>query len=367
MAMDESTWAESGEADLAGDGFRMPPEWHPHTATWVAWPHNNDTWLGKLAAARIEFLQLVEAIARDEPVAVMVGPADEKTLDRAIQSVSPSARPNIHPIGIPTNDAWARDTAPTFVVNPAAQSLAAVDWHYNAWGGKYPPYDLDQQVAREIVRQMPRHWHSAGGIRYIAPSLCLEGGALEIDATGLLLCTRSCALDPNRNAHATLESVTDQLKRTLGAFDVVWLTGDALMGDDTDGHIDQLARFTPTGSILYVWTDDPADPQAAGIRQNRDDLVEGLQRCGRADPLIPLPLPDPVAFDGMRLPASYANFYITNHSVIVPQFGVPQDADALAIIGAQFPNRSPVPLPSRHLTIGLGSFHCLTQQQPSAR
>ena len=175
---------------------------------------------------------------------------------------------------------------------------------------------------------MPDELRPPGGLVHAPQPLCLEGGALEIDQTGLLLCTRSCALDPNRNPEVSIDSVTDILHRALGATQVIWLEGDALIGDDTDGHIDQLARFTPTGAV-------------------------------------PLPLPDPVIVDDVQIPACYCNFYITNHSVLVPQFGAPQDLAAMQIIGREFPGREIVPLASKYLTVGLGSFHCLTQQQPA--
>lgn len=351
--------------DLAAHGFRMPAEWLPHAATWVAWPHNPDTWPGHLADAQREYIDLVAAIAADEPVMVLAGPEHAETINSAWADYPPEVRNRIRHVEIPTNDSWARDFAPTFVTNPHSQGLAAVDWYYNAWGGKYPPFDLDQQVAAKMVDQMPDDLRPPGGLIHAPQPLCLEGGALEIDQTGLLLCTRSCALDPNRNPGATAQSVTEVLCRALGATQVIWLEGDALTGDDTDGHIDQLARFTPTGAILYAWTDDPRDPQSAGLARNLDDLKKGLAQLERNDRLVPLPLPDPVIVDGVQIPACYCNFYITNHSVLVPQFGARQDDEALRIIGNEFPGRAVVPLDSKFLTVGLGSFHCLTQQQPA--
>ncbi len=363
--MTTETFRQRPIIDLAAQGFRMPAEWMPHSATWVAWPQNPDTWPGHLADARREFVDLVAAIAADEPVMILAGTEYSDDIATAWAEFPAEIRRRIRHVEIPTNDSWARDYAPTFVVNQESRTLAAVDWFYNAWGGKYPPYDRDQQVATRIAEHMPDELRPPGGLVHAPQPLCLEGGALEIDQTGLLLCTRSCALDPNRNPEVSIDSVTDILHRALGATQVIWLEGDALIGDDTDGHIDQLARFTPTGAVLYAWTDDANDPQHAGLARNLEDLKQGLTRLGRNDRLVPLPLPDPVIVDDVQIPACYCNFYITNHSVLVPQFGAPQDLAAMQIIGREFPGREIVPLASKYLTVGLGSFHCLTQQQPA--
>jgi agmatine deiminase len=194
--------------------------------------------------------------------------------------------------------------------------------------------------------------------------LCLEGGAVEVDERGTLFCTRTCAMDENRHPGLSDEEIERRIMTAIGASQAIWLTGDALIGDDTDGHIDQLARCAPGGVVLYAWTDDETDSQHAGLRQNLDDLQEGLGQSGLEKILIPLPIPDPVFFAGVQIPACYCNFYITNRSIIVPTFGVRQDNIAAAIIAEHFSDRELVQCPSTHLTVGLGSFHCLTQQQP---
>ncbi|MDA8563822.1 agmatine deiminase family protein [Mariniblastus sp.] len=333
--------------------YRMPAEWQPQAATWVAWPHNTDTWPHNLAEAQSGFIELVQTIARCQKVFVLCGgPALQQA-----RKAFPASNSNVVLVDIPTNDAWARDYAPTFVVDEADRQLIALDWHYNAWGGKYPPFDQDQQVAKKVAEHLR--------VECVSPKLCFEGGAIEINQSGVVLSTKSCALDPNRNAERSLEQVEQTLIESLGAKSVIWLQGDAIEGDDTDGHIDQLARFTDDNTIVYAWSEDKTDPQAARLQQNLTDLRSGLASIGREDArLIPLPLPEPVYFRDMRLPASYCNFVITNQQVIVPQFKTASDQRAMEILGPLFPDREVIGLPSHHLSVGLGSFHCLTQQQP---
>lgn len=332
----------------------MPAEWQPQAGTWLAWPHNTDTWADNLAEAQREFVALVRTIARYQNVFVLCGGSVSQQAAKAL----PPGDPNIVLIDIPTNDAWARDYAPTFVQDEASGELVAIDWHYNAWGGKYPPFDQDQKVAKRVAQYLQ--------IKCVSPDLCFEGGAIEINESGLLLSTRSCALDPNRNPGRSLEQIEQTLIENLGATSIIWLSGDAIEGDDTDGHIDQLARFTDDRTIVYAWSDDADDPQAARLQQNLDDLKSGLTSTSNdSTRLVPLLLPRPIHFREARTPASYCNFLITNEQVIVPQFGVSSDQQAIDILAPLFPNREVIGLPSVNLSVGLGSFHCLTQQQPN--
>lgn len=297
-------------------------------------------------------MELVRAIAADEPVRVMAGAGpDADSAGRALGRI-----PNVAIVDFQTNDAWARDYGPTFVLGEGGHSLAAVDWRYNAWGGKYPPFDDDQQIARRIA-----HWL---GCRLLPVDLCLEGGAIEVDGDGNLMCTRSCAFDRHRNPGLDPGEIERRILAATGTNRVIWLEGDCLTGDDTDGHIDQLARFTPAGPVLFAWTDDGSDPQRSGLERNWLDLQKGLATAGIDRAMIPLPLPDPVFVDGTQIPACYCNYYLTNRSVIVPVFGTKQDREAARIIADCHPGRQLVTLPSTRLTVGLGSFHCLTQQQP---
>ena len=333
-------------------GYSMPAEWSPHAATFLSWPHNTDTWPQNLQQAQAEFTQLVAAIAKDEMVYVLAQSELHEDIAKRVQLGSEFSH-RLKLLDVPTNDAWIRDYGPTLVSD--GSQLVGIDWKYNAWGGKYPPFDDDQKCVSRLLDcklQFER----------FASKVCLEGGAIEIDDNAVAMCTRSCALDPNRNSISELEIQTE-LEHCLGAQKVIWLTGDAIAGDDTDGHIDQLARFVPGARILHAMT-SRSDPQYDALEKNRCDLIDELDRLGLHYELIELQLPDPVTAFGNRLPASYCNFYITNASVIVPTYGQSKDDTVVGTIANCFPDRKVIGLPSIHLSVGLGSFHCLTQQMP---
>ena len=329
----------------------MPAEWEPQAAMWVSWPHNADTWPENLNAAQSEFVSFVKAIAESQIVNVMSSGSDLENAVTQLDSVS-----NVNTLDIETNDAWARDYAPSFVKEVESGELAAIDWYYNAWGGKYPPFEADQQVAKKVADHL--------NIRHLAGGLCFEGGAIEVNENGVLLTTKSCALNPNRNAGMSKDDVESILQQRLGCRSVVWLPGDvpdnkAICGDDTDGHIDQLARFVDNETIVHAWANE-SDVRFAALAANVAALRQQLPKVN----LVPLMLPQPLEFCGREIPASYCNFLITNEAVIVPQFDVPEDAMAVEVLGSLFESRKVVPLASRNLAVGLGSFHCLSQQQP---
>ena len=341
---------------MAEKKYRWPAEWETQAAIWLTWPDNKETWPENLLAAQIEFCALVHSLAEMVTVRVIV---NQPSLDDAYQRL---IRPDIRNVGfinIPTNDAWARDYAPTFVVSDQNE-LIAIDWDYNAWGGKYPPFEDDQQVASKIATGMT--------IETLKPGLCFEGGAIETNGQGIVLSTLSCACDPNRNSGSPEElkqCFEAAFEKYLGAKQTIWLPGDAIDGDDTDGHIDQLARFTDAKTLVYAWC-DADDSQHTGLTKNLAALKTGLARADDDFALHALPIPNqPIEFCGRRLPASYCNFLITNDLVVVPQFGCPEDAQAMEILKPLFPDRYVVGLPSRNLSVGLGSLHCLSQQQPA--
>lgn len=335
--------------------FLMPAEWYPHDATWLAWPHNLETWPDNLAQAQAEFVEFAKVIAEGEQVHVLCGGEAQqsaRTLLNGLKNLT------LHPIK--TNDAWIRDYGPTLVIDQVDQVLAGIHFNYDCWGEKYPPFDDDQRVARKVCDVLAIETYSTtlAGSQFIG-----EGGGVEVDGNGLALNT-DCWL--KRNQGLNRSDVDLVLGDYLGVHKSCWLPGSRIPGDDTNGHIDQIARFTESGSILVAT--DPVDAESP-INQNRGHLENwfGLQTpAERPDfSLVELPLPSPRQVAGRQIPASYTNFYVCNRGVIVPQFGDPA-ADRLAVEAIQncF-SREVIGLPSIHLSIGLGSFHCLSQQQPA--
>lgn len=333
----------------AGLGYRMPAEWGPHQATWLSWPHNLETWdAEKLAAVERVLARAVRVLAPGEAVRINVLDADHEAHVR--QVVGPVANVQYH--RFPTNDAWCRDHGAVFIVrNDATHPLAAIDWGYNAWGGKYPPYDLDDA--------MPRRMAEALDVPRFEGGMILEGGSIEVNGAGLLLTTAECLLNPNRNPGCSRAEIEARLQAMLGVTDVRWLVGE-LAGDDTDGHIDNLTRFVRTDTVVTAVEDDPADENYAPLQENLARLraIKGLR-------VETLPMPAPVYVSGRRMPAGYANFYIGNRAVLMPAYGDSNDAAARDILLSFFPNRRIVPLDCRHVIWGLGAFHCLTQQVPA--
>jgi agmatine deiminase len=330
-------------------GYAMPAEWEPHRATWLAWPHNRDTWPGKFEPIVPAYERMVRTLSRYEPVHILAAGA---ALGEAGSLVGSLPQVVLHEI--PTNDCWIRDYGPTFVRDPSG-AQAIVDWQYNAWGGKYPPFDRDAQAAERIGRQL--------NLPRFAPPLVLEGGSIDVNGRGTLLTTDRCLLNPNRNPHLGRDQVEQYLRDYLGVRHVVWLAGD-LAGDDTDGHVDQLARFVDPTTVVAAAEDDPRDDNYEPLRQLHADLAAATDQDGRPLTVLRLPLPRPKYFGEHRLPASYANFYIANGVVLVPQFDDPADVAAADLLARCFPDRRIEPLPALDLVWGLGAFHCMTQQQP---
>ncbi len=325
-------------------GFAMPPEWAPHAATWMAWPYDDEKWLGYLEPVRQEFALLVNTLARFEPVHLVVN--DEES-ERDAQS---RLTGQIHFHRIPHDDVWLRDSGGIFVAN-AAGALALVNWEFNGWGGKYPA-EQDNQVPRQMARIL--------GTRLFHAGIVMEGGSLEVGAAGVALTTRQCLLSPTRNPGLNEEDLEAYLQDYLGIRHLIWL-GEGLEGDHTDGHIDTLTRFTSPTTLVTSVAEDPADPNHRPLQENLEILRSLGGFC-----IVELPLPrNPRWLEAhTRLPLTYANFYIANGVVLVPQYGDPNDERALEILRPLFPGRSVLGLPSQALITGGGSFHCVTQQQP---
>ena len=328
----------------------MPAEWAPHAATWLAWPHKEASWPGKLSLIPPIFAEMARLLAPGELVHINVRDSEMQADARKILDAAgvPRIRCLIHQI--PTNDSWIRDHGPMFLNGPDGRQKI-VDWGYNAWGGKYPPYDLDDVVPTKVGELL--------GLEVLHPGIVMEGGSIDVNGQGLLLTTEACLLNPNRNPHLNRDAIAALLREYTGATQVLWL-GDGIVGDDTDGHVDDLTRFVAPDAVVTVVEDDPADANYAPLQDN-------LRRL-RAMPFTvhTLPMPAPVEYEGQRLPASYANFYIANEVVLLPAFADKNDEIARETLQRLFPTRRIVPIDCRDLIWGLGAFHCLTQQQPLA-
>lgn len=332
----------------------MPAEWEPHAASWVAWPWNPETWPGCLEQAEAEFETLVGTLARFEPVRIAV--RDEPHAEYVHARLGDGLQSGrVRLWVIPTDDAWLRDTGPTFV-RDAQVGLIAIEWSFNAWGGKYPPWDRDDAVSGRIARIERTAAQRA--------ELVLEGGALEVDGAGTLLATRQTLLDAKRNPGLDAAGLEERLAELLGIRHIVWLDG-AIAGDDTDGHIDGIARFVAPGRVVCARAADSGHPDHAVLERCRSLLEGAVAADGRPLEVVDLPMPGLGTPGGAPLPASYANFYIANGAVLVPTFGCPADESALAILTSLFPDRAVLGVPCRTLVHGLGAVHCLTQQVPA--
>jgi agmatine deiminase len=337
----------------------MPAEWEPHAATWLAWPHNLDTWPGKFDPVPAIYIEMVRALHVYEQVNICVNGPEAAQEVRHLLSNAGVGLHNVVLREIPTNDAWARDHGPIFITrqHEGRTELAVTDWIFNSWGQKYGPWDLDDIVPQKIAAQLQ--------LPLFEPGIVLEGGSIDVNGRGTLLTTEACLLNPNRNPALSRAEIEDYLRMYLGVRKVLWL-GDGIVGDDTDGHIDDIARFVDPTTVVCVIEEDPADENHAPLQDNLERLQRMTDQDNQPLRIIPLPMPSPIEYNGNRLPASYANFYIANGVVLVPTYHCPNDRRALAILQELFPSRRMVGIPCTDLVWGLGAIHCVTQQQPVA-
>ena len=338
----------------------MPAEWEPHDATWLTWPRPDGiSFPGKYGPVPGIYSELIRLLVAVEDVNINVWDGGmEETVRGTLRGEGvPSERVHFH--HFPSYEPWCRDHGPIFLVRDAdgRRDRAVVDWEYNAWGGKYPPYDLDDAVPRHVarLRQLP----------LFSPGIVMEGGSIEVDGCGTVLTTTSCLLNPNRNPGLGQAEIEKYLCDFLGATRILWL-GDGIAGDDTDGHIDDLTRFVNPSTLVTVLEEDPSDVNYPILRENLQRLRQLRDVHGNPYRIVELPMPGVVEHEGQRLPASYANFYIANGLVLVPTYRHKNDGIALEILRREFPARRVMGVDSTELIWGLGSFHCITQQEPSA-
>jgi agmatine deiminase len=349
----------------------MPAEWARHRGTWLSWPHRESSWPGKFEPVPGVFVEIVRHLAPHEEVHINVtGPAmAEEVRGRlstaGIEAVDlgrvaePPSRRTVYLHHNPTNDAWCRDHGPIFLIRETAsgrREQAIVDWGYNAWGGKYPPFDADDVIPTLIGNRF--------GIRVFHPGVIMEGGSLDVNGRGTLITTESCLLNPNRNPSLAREQIEQALRDYLGVTKILWL-GEGIQGDDTDGHVDDLTRFVDESTVVTVIEEDPRDANYAPLKENFDRLKRMTDQDGCPFRVVTLPMPPAMHHEGQRLPASYANFYIANGEVLLPAYDSATDEIARAALQPCFPGRRVRLINSRDLVWGLGSFHCVTQQWPS--
>lgn len=338
-------------------GYVFPAEFAPHTATWLSWPHKEASWPGKIHTIYPFYSQFVKELALSEKVRINI--VDEAMKAFATKHLQ-DAQVDIDQVEFflhPTNDAWCRDHGPAFLINPnAEQKKVVVDWGYNAWGGKYPPYDLDDVIPTLIAKHF--------NLPVYNPGIVMEGGSVEFNGKGTLLTSTACLLNPNRNPHLNQEQIENYLRNYYGIDQVLWVD-EGIVGDDTDGHIDDTIRFVNEDTVLTVIETNRQDENYELLQHNLRQLKQMRLLNGKQLNIIELPMPEAVEFDDQRLPASYANFYIANKSVIVPTYRCAADDMALQIIQQSFPDRKVVGIDSTEIIWGLGSFHCLSQQEPA--
>jgi agmatine deiminase len=345
-------------------GFRMPAEWDRHEATWLGWPHNPTDWPGKLGPVQWVYGEMVRKLAAGEIVHLLVDSAAQEKLARRVlrRAGADLARVRFHPW--PTNRGWMRDTGPIFVRRAKGQpETGIVSFHFNAWA-KYPDWQKDRRIADRATTLLGKRLFNA---QCAGRDFVLEGGAIDVNGRGTLLTTEECLLDQRtqvRNPGLSQKEVGTVLQQYLGVTNVLWL-GNGVAGDDTHGHVDDICRFVNPTTVVLAREKNGADINYRPLAENRERL-EGMRlEDGSKIAVVPLPMPEPLYFDGLRLPASYANFYIGNAAVIVPTFNDPNDRVALGILADLIPDRPVVGIHAVDLVLGFGTLHCLSQQQPA--
>jgi agmatine deiminase len=345
-------------------GFSMPAEWDKHGATWLGWPHNPTDWPGKLDTIRWVYGEIVRKIAVGEIVRILINNKAEEKLARSYLSRAGANLRNVEFVNHPTNRGWTRDSGPIFVkrAKGARSETAIVHFHFNAWA-KYDDWQKDRRVPETAAKLLRKRLFNA---EYNGKDFVIEGGGIEVNGRGTLLTTEECYLDPKvqvRNPGLGRKEIDETLKTYLGVTNVLWLVVGPV-GDDTHGHIDDICRFVNERTLVLIKETNQNDQNYHPLSENWERIQELRLEDGSKPEVVALPMPAPLLFDGYRLPASYANFYISNAAVLVPTFNDPNDRVALGILGELFKDRPVVGIHAVDLVLGFGTLHCLTQQQP---
>ncbi|MHA8091485.1 agmatine deiminase family protein [Aquirufa regiilacus] len=340
-------------------GFYFPAEWDAHESTWITFPHNDHSWQGdKLADMYPEYFALIKAISVGEIVNIQVNDDQLAAFIKSQLAVYGIEESQIRLHIQPTNDAWCRDHGPAILVNRSGDERLLVDWGYNAWGGKYPPFDSDNESPTRVA--------SILGLNKVIPGIIMEGGSVDFNGAGTVLTSRSCLLNPNRNPHLSQAQIEQYLCDYYGVEQVLWVS-DGIVGDDTDGHIDDTVRFVNEDTVIAMVEPNEQDENHAVLAQNLHELQAMRLPNGKPLNIVEIPMPAAVVIDEFRAPGSYANFYICNAGVLVPTFDCAQDAFALETLAQFFTDRPVIGLSAKKIIWGQGSFHCLTQQEPAAK
>jgi len=340
-------------------GYYFPAEFAPHEATWLSWPHKEASWPGKIQAIYPYYSQFVKYLAQSEKVRINVANEAMKVFATGHLQQAGVDMSQVEFFFHPTNDAWCRDHGPSFLLHKTEKKKAIVDWAYNAWGGKYPPYDLDDVIPTLIGQ----HY----GYEVFHPGIIMEGGSVEFNGAGTIMTSTACLLNSNRNPHLNQAQIEQYLLEYYGQDQVLWVD-EGIVGDDTDGHIDDTVRFVNEDTVITVIEENKSDENYALLQHNLKQLQQMRLLNDKQLNIIELPMPDDVIWEEQRLPASYANYLLTNKYVIVPTFrSRKKDDRAMQIIQQAHPEREVVGIDSTEIIWGLGSFHCLSQQEPAMR
>jgi agmatine deiminase len=344
-------------------GYRLPAEWEPHEATWIGWPHNLTDWPGRFTPIPWVYSEIVRKLAPGEIVRILVQSKAHESRARKILLRAGVNLEGVQFFRFPTDRGWTRDFGPIFLKRSSSPNrIAIVRFRFNAWA-KYPEWRKDDGIPGRAARVLKMNLLPAG---IAGRDFVLEGGSIDVNGQGTLLTTEECLLDPEaqvRNPGFSKEGIEAALRQNLGVKNILWL-GHGIAGDDTHGHVDDLCRFVNPTTVVVCSEENPADPNYAVLQENRERL-EGMHlEDGSWIEVVPLPMPAPIHFEGQRLPASYANFYIANAAVLVPTFNDPKDRIALGALAELFTDRPVIGIHAVDLVWGLGTLHCLTQQQP---